>query len=730
MSVKKWSICLFTVILGLFLVSPAFADEKSDYEKLIKQRSAQQSVAEVTPDTAQVENLSKAVKQKAPAASSDYIYESEPNYNISLADDIVLNKYVSGSFSTNYDLDYYRVNVPTSGNLTVIATAGSDLNSHLILQLVDGDDNSLAWGSLVTTSTSSGQVISKTLSPGTYYIVLFGDTSASLVNKPYLMEALMDSSSSDTTPPAVQSVDPPKWSTNVKVNQTHTITYSEPIKRGTGLVSIWNYNTYEDFPTSAAVNGNTLLVTPVGNLKANTKYMLSLKKGAVTDQSGNQSDEFYYSFTTGASSDGIPVTAISVSPSSLSLNVGDSPQQLQVTVSPSNATNQNINYTVSNPNVVSVTPDLMVTPLAAGTATITFTPQDGSNCSAVVNVAVSAKSSNLTSIVIAPFNVSLNVGGTTQLTLTGKYQDGTTKPVTGASWTSSDNKIARVDSNGNVTALKTGTVVVSALYQGKLATCTVTVKAGSSLTATPSSLTMSVGETTSVKLTAQVNGVVQDVTENADWSSDNNGVVVVSEGNVTAIAEGYANITASYQGSQVLIPVTVNATASDITLSTNPEELNIQVGGKAQQLKVLATDETGRITEVTKSCTFESGDEDVVTIDKNGKVTAVARGETSIAVYYEDQEIDVPVTVTATVKSISVNPASVTLAVGDTAEISVTGYYANKEEADVTDEAKFSTSNKKVCTVEDGVICAVGKGTAKITVTVGKLKKNVTVKVK
>jgi len=47
----------------------------------------------------------------------------------------------------------------------------------------------------------------------------------------------------------------------------------------------------------------------------------------------------------------------------------------------------------------------------------------------------------------------------------------------------------------------------------------------------------------------------------------------------------------------------------------------------------------------------------------------------------------------------------------------------------LTGEATFSSSNKKVCYVEDGYIIAEGKGTAKITVTVGKLKKTISVKV-
>lgn len=72
----------------------------------------------------------------------------------------------------------------------------------------------------------------------------------------------------------------------------------------------------------------------------------------------------------------VAVTGVSVSPTSASLVVGAT-QQLAATVAPSNATNKNVTWSTSNANVATVSSSGLVTAVAAGSATITATTQDG-----------------------------------------------------------------------------------------------------------------------------------------------------------------------------------------------------------------------------------------------------------------------------------------------------------------------------------------------------------------
>jgi len=72
----------------------------------------------------------------------------------------------------------------------------------------------------------------------------------------------------------------------------------------------------------------------------------------------------------------VPVTGVSVSPSSVSITAGNT-QQLTATVTPANATNQSVSWSSGNTGVATVNGSGLVTGVAAGTATITVTTQDG-----------------------------------------------------------------------------------------------------------------------------------------------------------------------------------------------------------------------------------------------------------------------------------------------------------------------------------------------------------------
>lgn len=72
----------------------------------------------------------------------------------------------------------------------------------------------------------------------------------------------------------------------------------------------------------------------------------------------------------------IPVTGVSISPTSASIPVGAT-TQLTATVAPANATNKNVSWVSSNTSVATVSSTGMVTGVAAGNATITVTTQSG-----------------------------------------------------------------------------------------------------------------------------------------------------------------------------------------------------------------------------------------------------------------------------------------------------------------------------------------------------------------
>ena len=164
----------------------------------------------------------------------------------------------------------------------------------------------------------------------------------------------------------------------------------------------------------------------------------------------------------------IEVESVRLSASSLELTVGDQ-KSLNATISPANATNKNISWTSSRPNVASVTSDGIVEGISAGTSVIIASSANGikANC----DIVVKEKVVPVTSISLDRTTLTMTEGDTQTLTATVKPDDASDKTVT---WTSSNTSVAKVD-GGKVTAVAQGTATISAKAGDKTATCAVTV---------------------------------------------------------------------------------------------------------------------------------------------------------------------------------------------------------------------------------------------------------------
>lgn len=167
----------------------------------------------------------------------------------------------------------------------------------------------------------------------------------------------------------------------------------------------------------------------------------------------------------------------------LNLVAGADGRQLVATTTPDNALLDNLTFTYksSEETVATVDKNGLVTPLKAGTATITVTAQAvvTTNGMALFTTRATAKCTvTVTDIAIPATNIELDafsktmtVGDKAKLTATVKPADTTDKVV----WTSSKPTVAAVDENGNITALATGTTEITATAGSVSAQCTITV---------------------------------------------------------------------------------------------------------------------------------------------------------------------------------------------------------------------------------------------------------------
>ena len=244
----------------------------------------------------------------------------------------------------------------------------------------------------------------------------------------------------------------------------------------------------------------------------------------------------------------IPVTGIRLTPSTITLEEGQS-SQLTATVYPANATNKKVLWSSNYPESVSVDDNGLITAIERRlgvTIIITAKTEDGektATCRVYVNESTSGKVA-VTGISLGQSSAEIKVGDVLQLNATVAPSNATNKTVT---WSSSNNSVATVSSSGLVSGKSEGTAKITAKTEdgGKTATVTITVKKadGGSVSVTgvsldKSSISLKVGESETLKATVSpMNATNKGLT----WTSSMSSVATVtSDGVVTAKAAGTA----------------------------------------------------------------------------------------------------------------------------------------------------------------------------------------------
>ena len=264
------------------------------------------------------------------------------------------------------------------------------------------------------------------------------------------------------------------------------------------------------------------------------------------------------------------------------------------------------------------------------------------------------------------------------------------------------------------------------------------------VTASVEKAELKVGETTKATATIMPEGA--EGVELAWTSSDDKIATVDKDGNVKAVAEGTATLTVTATQGSGDGAVTKTATV-DVTVikdgGTDPEpEKPVLTGVKASVEKAeLKVGETTKATATIMpegaegvELAWTSSDDKIATVDKDGNVKAVAEGKATLTVTATQGSGDSAVTKTATVDvtvikdggtdpepekpvvltGVKASVKKADLKVGETTK--ATAKITPEKAENVT--FAWASSDKKVATVDaDGNVKAVGKGTAKLTVT-------------
>ena len=179
----------------------------------------------------------------------------------------------------------------------------------------------------------------------------------------------------------------------------------------------------------------------------------------------------------------IHVTGVSLDKNNLSLVLNET-YQLTTTITPNNATNQEVSYASNKPIIASVDSSGLITAVTEGSAKITVATKDG-NFTAVCNVEIIKPVIKVESVSLDKTTLTLNEGETSQLTATVLPKNADDQRVT---WESSNTTVASVTAKGYITTKQAGksTIKVTTKDGNKTATCSLVVnKVSDGTTPTP-----------------------------------------------------------------------------------------------------------------------------------------------------------------------------------------------------------------------------------------------------
>lgn len=352
----------------------------------------------------------------------------------------------------------------------------------------------------------------------------------------------------------------------------------------------------------------------------------------------------------------ITVLSPSLSSENEALNAGETKK-----INVNYCANQNINYVSNDTSIVTVDNNGNITALRKGTTTVTITVDD-----TVLTLNVTVNNNPVLNI----SKKTIYAGNSFNLKIIGL--------VGNATFTSSNSKVATVDSNGKVTCKSAGNSNISVIANGIELICTITV-INPALNCT--NKTIYVKNSFTLKVVKGLNG-------KANFKSSNNKI---------AKADSKGKITGYKAGSCTII-----VKANGVTLKCKVKVINPTIKYKSKIYIKNST--TISIRGKVGKSTFKSSNKKVATVNSKGKITGKKKGTCTIIIRTNGVTLKRRITVI----NPRLNKKTIKLVQGKTFKLKVYGGNG---------KVKYSSNNNKIATVSKyGNIRAKYAGSCKVTV--------------
>ncbi|HTM35526.1 MAG TPA: Ig-like domain-containing protein [Terriglobales bacterium] len=392
-------------------------------------------------------------------------------------------------------------------------------------------------------------------------------------------------------------------------------------------------------------------------------------------------------------------------------------QQLTATGNYSDGSSADITGLVtwgSNSNSIAmVSTSGLLTGKSAGTTGISATL---GTVSGTTQATVSAPT--VVSIAVTPVGLTLAIGINQQYVATATYSDGSSADLTnGVTWSSSDTNTATINSSGLATTVAAGQVTITATLGALSDQSTLTIVAAhlSSISVTPSVVSIAVGTTQQFTATGSFDDGSTQLLQNVTWSSSSNSATVNSSGLAIGVSTGTATITATSGSVSGTASLTVTG-ASLVSIAVAPAN-STMAPDTTKQFTATGTFSDSSTQDVSAVVVWTSSSPANATINSQGLATGLTAGTTTVTATYGTIKGSTGLTVSnVSLVSITVSPANPRINAGTLIKFTATGTFSDGSVATNLSGVSWKSQHPNIASVRSSGI-AHGKKGGSVTIT-------------